>query len=197
MKRLRHTRYFILLPLLLLLAPVVPAAEGDDPYVKLFKAQQGMAAKGDPLAEYYLGEMYESGLGTPVDLDQALSWYKRSASKGNALAKKKIQEVERDKVEADKAKQVAAARAKEAAEARARQKAEAEAKAKQITDVKARKKAEDEAARAAKEAEDAAKAQLAKKPEEDPAKREARRRAILEQVRRIQQERAKEGEAFW
>ncbi|HLD13502.1 MAG TPA: SEL1-like repeat protein [Burkholderiales bacterium] len=197
MKRLRHTRYFILLPLLLLLAPAVPAAEGDDPYVKLFKVQQGMAAKGDPLAEYYLGEMYESGLGTPVDLDQALSWYKRSAAKGNALAKKKIQEVERDKVEADKAQQVAAARAKEAAEARARQKAEAEAKAKQITDAKARKKAEDEAARAAKEAEDAAKAQLAKKPEEAPAKREARRRAILDQVRRIQQERAKEGEAFW
>ena len=197
MKRLRYTRYFILLPLLLLLAPVVPAAEGDDPYVKLFKVQQGMAAKGDPLAEYYLGEMYESGLGTPVDLDQALSWYKRSAAKGNALAKKKIQEVERDKVEADKAQQVAAARAKEAAEARARQKAEAEAKAKQITDAKARKKAEDEAARAAKEAEDAAKAQLAKKPEEATAKREARRRAILDQVRRIQQERAKEGEAFW
>lgn len=192
-----QSRYFIFLPLLLLLAPAVPAAEGDDPYVRLFKVQQGMAEKGDPLAEYYLGEMYESGLGTPVDLDQALSWYKRSAAKGNALAKKKIQEVERDKVEADKAKQAAAARAKEAAEARARQKAEAEAKAKQITDAKARKKAEDDAARAAKEAEDAAKAQLAKKPEEDPAKREARRRAILEQVRRIQQERAKEGEAFW
>lgn len=190
---LRRLRFFVL-PFLFTLVTVASAAEGDDPYVKLFKVQQGMAEKGDPLAEYYLGEMYESGLGTPVDLDQALFWYKRSASKGNALAKRKIQEVEREKTDAERAKAAAAARAREAAETRARQKAEAEAKAKQITDAKARKKAEEEAARAAKEAEDAAKAQAAKKPEEDPAKREARRRAILEQVRRIQQERAKEGE---
>lgn len=184
---------FFVLPFLFTLVTVASAAEGDDPYVKLFKVQQGMAEKGDPLAEYYLGEMYESGLGTPLDLDQALFWYKRSASKGNALAKRKIQEVEREKTDAEKAKAAAAARAREAAETRARQKAEAEAKARQITDAKARKKAEEEAARVAKEAEDAAKAQVAKKPEEDPAKREARRRAILEQVRRIQQERAKEG----
>lgn len=189
---LRCLRFFVL-PFLFALVTVASAAEGDDPYVKLFKVQQGMAEKGDPLAEYYLGEMHESGLGTPVDLDQALFWYKRSASKGNALAKRKIQEVEREKTDAEKAKAAAAARAREAAETRARQKAEAEAKARQITDAKARKKAEEEAARAAKEAEDAAKAQVAKKPEEDPAKREARRRAILEQVRRIQQERAKEG----
>ncbi|MBI3575715.1 MAG: SEL1-like repeat protein [Gammaproteobacteria bacterium] len=201
--RLRCARYFILLPLLLLLAPAVPAAEGDDPYVKLFKVQQGMAEKGDPLAEFYLGEMYQEGLGTKVDLDQALFWYKRSAAKGNALAKKRLADTEREQTEAEKAKRRAAERAREAAEARAQQKAEADAKAKQKTetaklktDTKAKQKADAEAARLAKEEEEA-KAQLAKKPEEDAAKREARRRAILDQVRRVQQERAKEGEAFW
>ncbi|MBI3570717.1 MAG: SEL1-like repeat protein [Gammaproteobacteria bacterium] len=199
MKRLRHTKFLILLPLLLLLAPAVPAAEGDDPYVKLFKVQQGMAEKGDPLAEFYLGEMYQEGLGTKADLEQALVWYKRSAAKGNALAKKRVADIEREQAGADKAKQRAAERAREAADAKAREKAEADAKPKQKTetakpktDPKAKQKADAEAARLAKEEEEA-KAQSAKKPEEDPAKREARRRAILEQVRRVQQERAKEG----
>ena len=199
--RLRCTRYFILLPLLLLFAPAVPAAEGDDPYVKLFKVQQGMAEKGDPLAEFYLGEMYQEGLGTKADLDQAIFWYKRSAAKGNAFAKRRLADIEREQAGAEKAKQSAAERAREAAEVKAQQKAEADAKAKQKTetakqktDIKAKQKADAEAARLAKEKEEEeAKAQLAKKPEDDPAKREARRRAILDQVRRIQQERAKEG----
>ncbi len=201
--RLCRTRFLFLFPLLLAVAPTALAAEGDDPYVKLFKVQQGMAEKGDPLAEFYLGEMYQEGLGTKADLEQALFWYKRSAAKGNALAKKRLADIEREQAEAEKAKQRAAERAREAAEARAQQKAEADARAKQKTeiakqktDTKARQKADVEAARLAKEEEEA-RAQLAKKPEEDAAKREARRRAILEQVRRAQQERAKEGDAFW
>ena len=99
--------------------------------------------------------------------------------------------------------QRAAEHAREAAEAKARQKAEADAKAKQKTettkpktDPKAKQKADAEAARLAKEEEEA-KAQLAKKPEDDPVKREARRRAVLDQVRRIQQEQMKKGDAFW
>jgi len=201
--RLHCTRYFILLPLLLSLAPAVPAAEGDDPYVKLFKVQQGMAEKGDPLAEFYLGEMHQEGLGTKADLDQAIFWYKRSAAKGNAFAKKRLADIEREQAGAEKAKQRAAEHAREAAEAKARQKAEADAKAKQKTetakpktDPKAKQKADAEAARLAKEEEEA-KAQLAKKPEDDPVKREARRRAVLDQVRRIQQEQMKKGDAFW
>ena len=201
--RLHCTRYFILLPLLLSLVPAVPAAEGDDPYVKLFKVQQGMAEKGDPLAEFYLGEMHQEGLGTKADLDQAIFWYKRSAAKGNAFAKKRLADIEREQAGAEKAKQRAAERAREAAEAKARQKAEADARAKQKTettkpktDPKAKQKADAEAARLAKEEEEA-KAQLAKKPEDDPVKREARRRAVLDQVRRIQQEQMKKGDAFW
>lgn len=201
--RLCRMRFLLLFPLMLAVAPVVLAAEGDDPYVKLFKVQQGMAEKGDPLAEFYLGEMYQEGLGTKADLEQALFWYKRSAGKGNALAKKRLADIEREQAAAEKAKQRAAERAREAAEAKAQQKAEADAKAKQKTetaklktDTKAKQKADAQAARLAKEEEEA-KAQLARKPEEDAAKREARRRAILEQVRRTQQERAKEGNAFW
>ena len=201
--RLRCTRYFMLLPLLLLLAPAVPAAEGDDPYVRLFKVQQGMAEKGDPLAEFYLGEMHQEGLGTKADLEQAVFWYKRSAAKGNAFAKKRLADIEREQAGTEKARQRAAERAREAADARAREKAEADAKPKQKTetakpktDPKAKQKADAEAARLAKEEEEA-KAQLAKKSKEDAAKREARRRAILEQVRRAQQERAKAGDAFW
>jgi len=162
-----------------------------------------MAEKGDPLAEFYLGEMHQEGLGTKADLDQAIFWYKRSAAKGNAFAKKRLADIEREQAGAEKAKQRAAERAREAAEAKARQKAEADAKAKQKTetakpktDPKAKQKADAEAARLAKEEEEA-KAQLAKKPEDDPVKREARRRAVLDQVRRIQQEQMKKGDAFW
>ena len=196
------TRYFILLPLLLSLAPAVPAAEGDDPYVKLFKVQQGMAEKGDPLAEFYLGEMHQEGLGTKADLDQAIFWYKRSAAKGNAFAKRRLADIEREQAGAEKAKQRAAERARRHG-GQGTAKAEADAKAKQKTetakqkpDPKAKQKAEAEAARLAKEEEEA-KVQLSKKPEEDPVKREARKRAILEQVRRVQQERAKEGGMGW
>ncbi len=190
--RLLHRR--LLLPLLLfLVVPAAFAAEGEDPYVKLFKVQEGMAAKGDPLAEYYLGEMYESGLGTKPDLEQALSLYRRSAAKGNVLAKRKLEEIARDQEEVKKEKQ----RAQAEDQARARRRAEAEARAKEKADAKAKAKAEAEAIRLAKEQEQADEARLAKQTAADAAKREARRRAILEQARRFQQERAKEGDAFW
>lgn len=183
----------LLLPLLLLLAPVAPAAEGEDPYVRLFKVQEGMAKSGDPLAEYYLGEMYENGMGTKPDLEQALNLYRRSAAKGNVLAKRKLDEITREQEEARKEKH----RAQAEAEARERRKAEAEAKAKQKTDAQAKAKAEAEIARLTKEQEQTEQARLAKQAAADAAKREARRRAILEQARRFQQDRAKEGDAFW
>lgn len=191
---MRSHRRRLLWPLLLfLLVPVAFAAEGEDPYVKLFKVQEGMAKGGDPLAEYYLGEMYESGLGTKPDMEQALNLYRRSAAKGNALAKRKLTEIAREQDEANKEKQ----RARAEDEARARRKAEAEAKARQKIDAQARAKAEAEAIRLAKEQEQADQERLAKQAAADAAKREARRRAILEQARRFQQERAKEGDAFW
>lgn len=196
MRLFRH-RPLLLLPLLLLFAPALPAAEGDDPYVKLFKVQEQMAAKGDPQAEFYLGEMYESGLGTQQDLDKAIDLYRRSAAKGNPLAKRKLEEIAREQAETEKEKQRAAERARQRAEAEAKRKAEAEDKARQKADAQAKAKAEAEAARLAKQEEEAEKARLAKQAATDAAKREARRRAILEQVKRLQQQQQKEGDAFW
>lgn len=190
--RLFH-KQLLLLPMLLLLASAAPAAEGEDPYVKLFNVQQGMAKGGDPLAEYYLGEMYENGLGTKPDLEQALGLYRRSAAKGNVLAKRKLEEIAREQANANKEKQHAQAED----EARARRKAEAEAKARQKADAQAKARAEADIVRLTKEQEQAEQARLAKQAAADAAKREARRRAILEQARRFQQERAKEGDAFW
>ncbi len=191
---MRFHRRRLLLPLLLfLLAPAALAAEGEDPYVKLFKVQEGMAKSGDPLAEYYLGEMHESGLGTKPDLEQALNLYRRSAAKGNVLAKRKLAEIAREQDEASKEKQ----RARSEDEARARKRAEAEEKAKLKLDAQAKAKAEAEAMRLTKEQDQADKVRLERQAAADAAKREARRRAILEQARRFQQERAKEGDAFW
>lgn len=75
------------------------AATVDDADQRLFKAQQTMAAKGDPTALYYLGEMYENGLGTTMDLKQAFEQYEKSAAKGNPLAKRKLahrKQIEKD-----------------------------------------------------------------------------------------------------
>lgn len=57
---------------------------------KLFKLQLGMAEKGDPNSQYFLGEMYEYGLGTPPSLDGAFKWYAKAAEQGNPLAKRKL-----------------------------------------------------------------------------------------------------------
>lgn len=194
---IRSMLRLMVLPVLCLLAPATPAAEGSDPYVKLFKVQESMAAKGDPLAEYYLGEMHEGGLGTPQDLGKATELYKRSAAKGNPLAKRKLEELAREQAEAEKEKQQAAERARLRAETEAKRQAEAEARAKQKLDAQTKAKADADAARLAKQEEEAEKARLAKQAAADAAKRETRRRSVLEQVKRLQQQQIKEGDAFW
>ncbi len=86
----------------LALAVATPASLADsldDADQRLFKAQQTMAAKGDPAAQYYLGEMYEHGLGTTTDLKQAFEEYEKSAAKGNPLAKYKL--AHRKQIEGD------------------------------------------------------------------------------------------------
>lgn len=87
-------RLAISLSLLLFFVSPAPAIEGEDSYTKLFKALEGMAAKGDPQAEYGLGQMYENGIGTKADLDQAHVLYLRSAAKGNTLAQRRLYELE-------------------------------------------------------------------------------------------------------
>lgn len=44
------------------------------------------AAKGDHDAEYYVGKIYEGGLGTPPDYAQAASWYEKAAAAGHSAS---------------------------------------------------------------------------------------------------------------
>ena len=44
------------------------------------------AAKGDPDAQFNLGQAYKLGRGVPMDLKQAESWYKKAADKGHVQA---------------------------------------------------------------------------------------------------------------
>jgi TPR repeat protein len=87
-------------------------AAADDLNVQLFKLQQQLAQKGNHRDMYYLGEMYEHGLGTERNLTQAFYWYHKSAEQGSLLAKRKLGM--RAQIEAD------AAREREAAERAAR-----------------------------------------------------------------------------
>ncbi len=44
------------------------------------------AAKGDPDAQFNLGQAYKLGRGVPMDLKQAESWYKKAADRGHVQA---------------------------------------------------------------------------------------------------------------
>lgn len=66
------------------------ADEGSGMDEKLFRLQLGMAEKDDPKSQYFLGEMYEYGLGTPSNLGEAFKWYTKAAEQGNPLAKRKL-----------------------------------------------------------------------------------------------------------
>lgn len=50
------------------------------------KEYRRLALAGDPVAEYNLGQAYKLGRGVPLDLNQALEWYKRAADHNPPLA---------------------------------------------------------------------------------------------------------------
>jgi TPR repeat protein len=95
------TRFILQFPVLILLLviPLVHAAGLDDADQRLFQAQRSVAEKGNARAQYYLGEMYEQGLGTAQNLDEAFKWYARAAQQGDPLAKNKMDM--RAEIEAD------------------------------------------------------------------------------------------------
>ncbi len=47
---------------------------------------QSSAEEGDSQAQYYLGQIYERGLGAEPDLNLAAEWYRRAAENGSAAA---------------------------------------------------------------------------------------------------------------
>lgn len=135
----------------LLLAVTLPAfAATSEPDVmsKLFDAQLALAKNGDINAYYHIGEMYEKGLGTPQNLDEARSWYAKAADNGQGLARDKLAKWKKIEEDRTKASERSAARerqveetrlmnesreraAREAAEDRVRLAAQAKAKAAQ------------------------------------------------------------------
>lgn len=94
----RSVCHMLFLLSLLLVLPA-KAAGIDDADQRLFQVQQSMAKKGDARAQYYLGEMYEQGLGTGQNIDEAFKWYTKAAAQGDALAKRKL--AHRAEIEAD------------------------------------------------------------------------------------------------
>ncbi|MDH3514978.1 MAG: SEL1-like repeat protein [Gammaproteobacteria bacterium] len=85
-------RYVTILLSLFLQYPLTPANSAglEDADERLFKVQMALAEKGDPRAQYYLGEMHEQGLGTRQDIEAAFTWYVKSAEKGDPLARRKL-----------------------------------------------------------------------------------------------------------
>lgn len=139
----------------------VHADPKDETSVRIFQVQMQLAQSGDAAGQYYVGEMYEKGLGTNQDLKLAQAWYTKSAAQGNALAKDKLanweriqQEIAKAKEDAVRAKQIAleAAKAEQRAAGAARMKQQvAEAKERAAAEARAKQAQEKErAAQAAK-----------------------------------------------
>ena len=169
-------RRYALLVLVLLLSGL-SSAQADEPdsvESKLFKVQLFLAKSGDPAGQYYLAEMYEKGLGTPQDLQQALIWYKKSAELGYAKAEEKLTNWDKNLELTRKAKErtEADAKAVELGKLKRQQEAEAEAAAK----AKARTAAETahKAAEQAKAAAQAKAAELAKAKQQQEAEAAAK-----------------------
>ncbi|MCR4302286.1 MAG: SEL1-like repeat protein, partial [Sulfuricaulis sp.] len=85
----RSLIFFLSFFLLFLFTPA-NAAGIDDADERLFRVQLAIAMKGNPRAEYYLGEMHEQGLGTKQNADEAFKWYAKAAEKGDPLAQRKL-----------------------------------------------------------------------------------------------------------
>ncbi len=55
-------------------------------YATALKTWQPKASEGDAEAQFYVGEIYEKGLGIAPDYDLAVVWYRKAAEQGNSSA---------------------------------------------------------------------------------------------------------------
>ncbi|MEX2642149.1 MAG: caspase family protein [Acetobacterales bacterium] len=55
-------------------------------YASSLRAWLPLANEGDPLAQTYVGEIYEKGLGVPPQYDLAAQWYAKAAGQGSSRA---------------------------------------------------------------------------------------------------------------
>lgn len=184
MSQLRKLCWMILLTMAL----SAPVTRADSPDERLFQAQMMLAKRGDASAQYYLGEMYEQGLGTEPNLSEAFKWYDQSAKKGNRLATRKIsmrQQItvqhEKEKVDENRAAEAEAAQAA----GRARAAAAVRAREQRITNDRAAQEAQRDA--------DQARATTLKARREAAAKARAEK---LARIRAILASQAGQPEAF-
>ncbi len=63
---------------------VVAYRQGD--YAAAIREMLPLAEAGDSTAQYYVGAMYESGLGVDQSYDEALKWYRGAAEQGLVMA---------------------------------------------------------------------------------------------------------------
>ncbi len=73
------------------------AACRADAATGLFAVQMKLALKGKPHDQYFLGVMYEEGLGADVDIKSARMWYEKSARQNYTLAIKKLKQLDKPK----------------------------------------------------------------------------------------------------
>ena len=85
----------------LMLLMLVMVAQAQQRALELFRAAKkgdkaafaqlkALGNKGDALAQFNLGGMYNYGKGVPKDAVQAVFWYRKSAEKGNASAQSNL-----------------------------------------------------------------------------------------------------------
>ena len=117
----------VLLPFTLI--GTAAAGQVSQAQTKLFQVQLQLARSGDPNGEYYVGEMYQDGLGTPRDLHKAHQWYERAAHKGNPEAQLRLENWNTILQTIATEKQAKAAAAREAVQTQAAARARIEAKA--------------------------------------------------------------------
>lgn len=148
-----------------------PVIAQDNPDEQLFMAQERLAKKGRADAQYYLGEMYEQGLGTTQNLDTAFKWYKNSADQGHRLAKRKM--AKHDEIISQHKRAVAEEIAAEQAHLKAKEQAHLQAKVETNNNAANKVTAE----QAAEAAEEKRQALISKK-----AQRQAAVRAMLKKL---------------
>lgn len=62
-------------------------ADGRKNYSVAFGWYQKAAELNDPMSQLYVGRAYHRGLGTSIDVEQAVKWYRKAADQGDANAK--------------------------------------------------------------------------------------------------------------
>jgi TPR repeat protein len=90
---------------------VATSAYKNGEYVKAMKLWEKMAKNGDSIAQYNLGALLKSGVGTGASVDEAAKWFLKSAKNGNPAAQFEIGKIFEAKAAAGGATGLPAARA--------------------------------------------------------------------------------------